>query len=429
MGSSIASSLMDPTQYYSQFISLQKASLEKAKTPYQNQISSYQSRIDLYASLKNALSESLKTMSSFTTYESKTKLATSSNETSFTVSSTSSSVNGSYSIEVQNLATADTYNKAVPDIEANIGVSGTIKINGKEIKVDADSSMKNVMNSINSAGAKVNIYTLGENMVVTSSTTGVENSIKFEGDSAVLDALGLVQNSPDHLAAEDAKLRINGATVTSATNKVTNYIPGVTINLKKETTGAEKLTIQDQSDEKAASMITSFVNTYNALTSTMKTYTGKGTILQASAADLEANRALNNVFQHKKDGNTLFDFGISVDKEGVLKVDETAMKKMVAEDPTAVERFFFGIGGIGDELYQSLNKTFGSTGFISDETTSMTNEINKLNLKLTDITSRNDTLLTNITDQYNKWLEMMQAMQSDAMTLDALIDGMNSSNK
>ncbi|EDN9757902.1 flagellar cap protein FliD, partial [Listeria monocytogenes] len=49
--------------------------------------------------------------------------------------------------------------------------------------------------------------------------------------------------------------------------------------------------------------------------------------------------------------------------------------------------------------------------------------------KLTDITSRNDTLLTNITDQYNKWLEMMQAMQSDAMTLDALIDGMNSSNK
>ncbi|WP_346417356.1 hypothetical protein, partial [Listeria welshimeri] len=28
MGSSIASSLMDPTQYYSQFISLQKASLE-----------------------------------------------------------------------------------------------------------------------------------------------------------------------------------------------------------------------------------------------------------------------------------------------------------------------------------------------------------------------------------------------------------------
>ncbi|TDM20043.1 flagellar filament capping protein FliD, partial [Macrococcoides canis] len=128
------------------------------------------------------------------------------------------------------------------------------------------SSMKNVMNSINSAGAKVNIYTLGENMVVTSSTTGVENSIKFEGDSAVLDALGLVQNSPDHLAAEDAKLRINGATVTSATNKVTNYIPGVTINLKKETTGAEKLTVQDQSDEKAASMITSFVNTYNALT-------------------------------------------------------------------------------------------------------------------------------------------------------------------
>lgn len=208
--------------------------MEKAKTPYQNQISSYQSRIDLYASLKNALSESLKTMSSFTTYESKTKLATSSNETSFTVSSTSSSVNGSYSIEVQNLATADTYNKAVPDIEAKIGVSGTIKINGKEIKVDADSSMKNVMNSINSAGAKVNIYTLGENMVVTSSTTGVENSIKFEGDSAVLDALGLVQNSPDHLAAEDAKLRINGATVTSATNKVTNYIPGVTINLKKK---------------------------------------------------------------------------------------------------------------------------------------------------------------------------------------------------
>ncbi|MBX9520406.1 flagellar cap protein FliD, partial [Listeria monocytogenes] len=89
------------------------------------------------------------------------------------------------------------YNKAVPDIEAKIGVSGTIKINGKEIKVYADSSMKNVMNSINRAGAKVNIYTLGENMVVTSSTTGVETSIKFEGDSAVLDALGLVQNSPD----------------------------------------------------------------------------------------------------------------------------------------------------------------------------------------------------------------------------------------
>ncbi|WP_368304662.1 flagellar cap protein FliD N-terminal domain-containing protein, partial [Listeria monocytogenes] len=128
-------------------------------TPYQNQISSYQSRMYLYASLKNALSEALKTMCSFATYESKTKPATSSNETSFTVSSTSSSVNGSYSIEVKNLATADTYNKAVHDIEAKIGVSGTIKINGKEIKVEADSSMKNVMNSTNSAGAKVNSFT------------------------------------------------------------------------------------------------------------------------------------------------------------------------------------------------------------------------------------------------------------------------------
>lgn len=86
----------------------------------------------------------------------------------------------------------DIYNKVVFDIEVKIGVSGIIKINGKEIKVDVDSLMKNVMNFINSVGVKVNIYMLGENMVVIFLIIGVENSIKFEGDLVVFDVFGLV---------------------------------------------------------------------------------------------------------------------------------------------------------------------------------------------------------------------------------------------
>ncbi|WP_099222099.1 flagellar hook-associated protein 2 [Listeria costaricensis] len=425
MGSSIASSLMDPTQYYSQFIQLEQANLAKAKTPFQQQINGYQTKIDTYKSLKNALDKSLTTIKGFSTYESATKLATSSNEAAFSVSATSGSINGSYSIEVLNLATSDTYSKGVPDINQPIGVAGKVKLNGTEIEINATMTYKQVMEKINAAGAKVNAYSLGGNMVISANNTGVANQLKFEGDANVLQALGLDKSSAGYMAAKDATVKINGATVTSGTNKITNYIPGVTINIKNQTERSETLTVQDKKDDNAATMIKNFVQTINNMNSMLKAYTSKGGALQASAVDLETSRALNAIFSFSRGGHTLFDFGISVDKDGVMTVNEEKMKEVVAEDPAAVEKFFFGIGGVGDTLYQSLDKVFGTSGFISDETSSMNNEITKLNKKIDDIEARNSSMLDNITSQYNKWLKSMQLMQSNAMTLDALIDGMN----
>lgn len=429
MSSSIIDSLLDPNQYYTQFIQLSQSTLESAKTPFQNQITTYQSTISTYNNLKAALANSLKVFNGFTTYASETKLASSTNESAFSAISSSSGVNGSYSVEVTRLATSDTYNKSVPNIGAEIGLGGTITLNGTTITINEKDTYKDVLNKINSSNAKVNAYTLGGNMVITANNTGKANAISFGGDQDLLAALGLETDSPNHLAAEDALLKINGADITSTTNKVSDIIPGVTLTLKKPTTQIETLTVQEQKDTQASAMITNFVNAYNQVLTVMNTYAGDGTSLQASTVDLATDRALNSIFKFTKNGSGIFDFGISVDKTGVLSIDSAKLEAKLAEDPTSAEKFFFGIGGFGDTLSQSFDKIYGATGIVSDETSSLNSEIAKLNTKINSITDRNTTMLDQITQQYTKWLTQMNNLRSSATVMDALIDGMNAGNK
>ena len=117
----------------------------------------------------------------------------------------------------------------------------------------------------------------GYRMTFSSTTTGAANSIQTtvtgDNDSNDSDSSGLsrfvyndtTKNMTQSVSAQDAKLKVNGLSVTSASNTVTDVMEGVTLGLVAADAGKSKAIaiVNDQSGLKTA--VENFVLDFNAL--------------------------------------------------------------------------------------------------------------------------------------------------------------------
>ncbi len=75
-------------------------------------------------------------------------------------------------------------------------------------------------------------------------------------------------------AATNAKYTINGIKEISTSNKI-ETIPGLTINLEKETTNPIKITIEDSNIKDSIDLIKKMKDEYNKAVSTLDLFAGK----------------------------------------------------------------------------------------------------------------------------------------------------------
>jgi flagellar hook-associated protein 2 len=142
--------------------------------------------------------------------------------------------------------------------------------------------------------------------------------------------------------AQDAKIRIDGFEIETPTNKVSDLIPGVTIDLKKASPGEEfSLTIKEDTEAITGKIslviekindVLNFIRKQNALdenTDTRRTLGGE-LILQT----LES-RFRTSVFQAintTKGTKRLSDLGVTFQRNGTLKLDEDKFNAAVSAD-------------------------------------------------------------------------------------------------
>jgi flagellar hook-associated protein 2 len=216
-----------------------------------------------------------------------TSQAVSSSEpTRIAATATAGAAVGGYEVEVTKLANAGqrTFTFKSP------AAADKLTIDGKEIEVAAGASIEDVVKAINSdSTATVYAAAVGsETVVLSTRETGAK-----AGFIAVADPGGtLVEQAGLAREGVNAEYTVDGVAGSSASNKLTSAIPGVTLELKALTTTTGPVTVEVQppgpSVSAIAKQVQAFVTLYNSTVGTINTQlTTKPPSAPASAAELQ----------------------------------------------------------------------------------------------------------------------------------------------
>jgi flagellar hook-associated protein 2 len=273
---------------------------------------------------------------------------------------------GKYQLEVLSLAQkSSAISNGVEDKDKTyIGV-GYIKAvlpNGdtKEIYVDeAHASLTGVAKLINGdpdLGMKATVVNDGKGedepwkLMISMSETGDDNKVEFP-------YLYLVDGEVDiyfenERPAQDAKVKLDGFEVEVPSNKITDLIPGVTIDLKKAKPG-EEINIEITEDiQKIGGKISSLVdninnvlkfikeqNTLDEKTDTQRTLGGDSTL---TTIESRLRSAIFSTIQTDAGPMRMGDLGLTFQRDGLLKLDTAKFESVIAKDYKAVAQVLTG---------------------------------------------------------------------------------------
>jgi len=362
---------IDVASIVSQLMTVEKRPLQlmsQKDSVLQAQISAWGKLKGTLATLQTAV-KSLASVDSF----SATK-ATLGDPSIATATATAAAATGSHSLEVLALAQQQRLNTGAFAANTDAVGEGTLTFqygttSGASFTLNAakaaqtvtigagQGTLAGIRDAVNAAniGVSASIVTdsSGNRLVFTSKDTGAASSLKVtvtDTDGNALDATGLSmlaydpaltagagKNLAQSTAAQDASIRLDGLSISSASNAVTGALEGVTLNLTKTTTGTPTALTIARDTAAVETSIQSFVNAYNAAAATLRSFTGydastkQGGLLQGDAvASSIAGRVrsvLSGTVQALSGSFTsLAQIGVTLQKDGGLALDSTKLK-------------------------------------------------------------------------------------------------------
>ncbi|KUF34624.1 flagellar hook-associated protein 2 [Bacillus cereus] len=429
----------------SKLVELELQTLEMKKTPYNNQKQSLTTERNVYASMKKEFGNFSQVFKDLYTFKGNEKKTTLSKEGFITVQADASAIAGTYNITVEKVAErhqittrpvdlSDPDNlKNKIDLEAKIEKDVTFGINGKEVAVSKDMTYKDLVNKINNGNYGVSVYSLGGQLFFTSTTAGEKGAINLvDGKEGFLEEIGLVNASIDQdtnkkvftiaheiTAATNAEYTINGIKDSSTSNKI-ETIPGLTINLEKKTTEPIKITIEDSDIKESIDLIKKMKDEYNKAVSTLDLFAGENGAVQGSSIAFSISNTMTSLFRYSQDGKFLFNFGIQVEKNGKMNLDEEKLKQAFKENPETAKQFFFGFSGLGHDMEKQLEGIFGDEGIIGKRSKSIEKQVKDLDDKMRDIDNINKEKQQTIIDKYSKLESTLAELDSQLKTIKAM---------
>lgn len=246
-----------------------------------------------------------------------------------------------------------------------------LTINGTNFSFDKDTTLAEMISEVNNssaAGVTMKYDEVADKLIMTAAKTGAGNMLNVSetGSTFLSAALGT------DTAGQDAKVTIDGASLTRSTNTVT--VGGVIYTLNQETTAATAATISVSQDaDTIYNNITSFVDAYNTLidkindkldeeynsdypplTDDQKKDMSDDEITnwekKAKTGLLESDSTLNSfassireVLSEAVSGVSLASIGITTDdykEKGKLHINEDTLKSAIKNNPEGVMNLF-----------------------------------------------------------------------------------------
>lgn len=398
---------LDVKSIVSQLVAIEKQPL----TQLQTQATKFQTQLSTYGTIKSQVS---------TLYDAAALLsgpggwnaqaASSSNAAAVGVTASSSAVANSLSVEVSQLARAQTSASVPVGAASASGAAGSLKIElgnwstgsfvaggvSASVAIAATDTMAAIATKINAANAGVTATVLSdgsnERLVFKSASTGTASGFRLNVPAdAGLAPLGLTNPGATGFVGQtglDATLKINGVDVVSASNKMANAIPGVTLQLSQVTTGPVEITVSTDLTV-VQKNVQSFVDAYNALNTTLgeaikyDPVSRVGGPLLGDSTTLGIQTTLRSIMGSASTGSTfsyLSDVGIERQTDGSLKINQTKLTSAESNIPNLKSLFAADNGntltnGFGAKLRDYTHGLINFDGLVTTKTAAVQKSI------------------------------------------------------
>lgn len=341
----------------------------------QREASSLQTKLSAFGKLQSNLSALRDAASALTRAGTWSQtVGTSSNPAAVAVTTDANNKPGSYSVQVTQLASAQSNVSQVFAGSDTIVGEGTLRLelgswgagNGFTPKTGATAidiamgppakSLAEVRDLINAANAGITASVLsdaaGARLVFASSSPGAANGFRIsvtDADGNNVDTSGLsalaydpsvgVVTMSQALAAANAAALVNGVPVSGASNTLTNLVDGMTLTLKSTTATPVQITTAADA-ESVKKKVQDFVDAYNNLNKELAEQTKydpnsktAGT-LQGDSAAVGLRGTLRNILRGNGGTSAVFtrlaDVGFDVQRDGSIKLDATKLDNGLA---------------------------------------------------------------------------------------------------
>jgi flagellar hook-associated protein 2 len=379
--------------------------LQQASSRYQTQLSAFGKLQSSMAALRDA-ARKLTDAANWTP-----STVTSAEPLAVSASSTGQSPPGSYSVSVTRLAAAQTVTSGTYAAATDVVGSGSLTIElgswtadqtGFTAKAEATAvtlrippeaaTLEDIRDAINGAGAGVSASIVsdatGARLALRSTTTGEANgfrvsAIEGTGDPNEIPGLAALAFDPaagstgltQTLAAANATATINGVTISSETNTLTDVLDGLTVKLGRVTTAAVDVTVARDTTVIRKSM-TDFASAYNDLVKLNRELTryNEG---DKTAGTLQGDRSAVGLLSQMRNlaagtsGATsafgrLADIGLEPQGDGSLKVNDAKLDTAIGRLDDLKTFFSRNEAGTAQDGFGVLLRDFGDGTLATD---------------------------------------------------------------
>ncbi|GLO57314.1 flagellar hook-associated protein 2 [Pseudomonas putida] len=352
---------------------------------------------------------------------------------------------GTYSLEVTQLATASKISTQVYKNTSTIindsGESQTLTISQgnatHNVSIAAGATLQQARDSINdqlqSKGITANIVTdaSGSRLIFSSTKMGDGTELTLGGTADMATGVTTIAEP------QNAKYKLDGLELESASNTVTGAVSGVDITLVKE--GKSSLVVASNNDTLKTS-VQSFVTAYNALMTTINAQTKVTTGADdssASGASLTGDATMRSLVSSIRSEltrsvgtgglRTLSQLGINtVQKTGLLELNndkwDAAVKTMGAD----ISGLFIGKEGLLSRMTAATEEYAKTGGILASRQASLTTQLKQLEESQTALDRRIESLTDTLTKKYNAMDTLVAKLKA---TSDSVMTTLNALNK
>lgn len=372
---------LDIKSIVSQLVALERVPVTKLETKG----AALQTKLSAYGQVKATLAtldDAATALMDATTWKART--FTSNNTTAITGSATSTALTSSFAVQVSALAQVQTLKSNPVTAGSAIGSDGRLDIKAGQwtgasfnggsnatvsVTVAATDTLTNIADKINTASAGVSavVVTSGglDRLLIRGNSTGEASGFKidtFDGTGAQItngstgvgvfaySATGFpsaIYGMTQTQAAQNAALTIDGIGISSASNTVSDAVPGITLNLHASTTTAAQVTVGVDKDVIKAK-VESFRTAFNDIRTKMAGFmlydaaTKKGGPLLGDNTALNIDKMLRDMVSATGPAAStigrLSDMGLQIQRDGTLATNTTKLDNAL-QDVANVQAF------------------------------------------------------------------------------------------
>lgn len=318
---------------------------------------------------------------------------------------------------------------------------GTFTIGDAEFTIDSTTTLSSLINQINKNDkAYANAYwdTLSGTLVIQSTNTGASLINIEAGTSNFTDIMGFTKTkdgvsalvTDSQTLGQNAVVRINGTTVTSATNVITSdisRIKGLTINLKNVSEGETVTITVEQDKESIYNAVSDTLDSYNAMMEALnkelsdRSSLGGESILKLMRNNLKRlmTSSLTGAYVFKNLASVGISTGQASDDISTnvtsLLIDKDKFMDALATDSDAVQDLLVGTKanpGIFLQANNIVESSIKTDGYFSNMANTLTKSINNIDKKITKANNDIENYRTKLQSKFHNMELTISGLQS-----------------